>query len=124
VASFGLDGVVTAVGLHVFGANFARLDPPERREVVLRLLTEHRLLLIWDNFESVHTMPDPTGATPALDEDERAELRTFLARIAAGAASAVVITSRTPETWLGDVRRVKVGGLTPEGYGQDFWPGV
>ena len=113
VASFGLDGVVAAIGLRVFGADFARLDPPERRSVVHDLLAKRRLLLIWDNFESVHTMPDPTGATPPLDDDERAELRAFLDRVAAGAVSAVIITSRTPEEWLGDVRRIKVRGLDP-----------
>ncbi|HEU4421263.1 MAG TPA: CHAT domain-containing protein, partial [Pilimelia sp.] len=114
VASFGVDGVVAGIGLRVFGTDFARLEAAERRQVVADLLAQRRLLLIWDNFESVHAMPDPTGATPPLADAERAELRAFLARVAAGAASAVLITSRTPETWLGDVRRVEVGGLTPD----------
>ncbi|HEU0089728.1 MAG TPA: CHAT domain-containing protein [Pseudonocardiaceae bacterium] len=38
VASFGLDGVVAAIGLRVFGTDFAQLDPTQRRAVVLKLL--------------------------------------------------------------------------------------
>jgi tetratricopeptide (TPR) repeat protein len=114
VASFGLDGVVAAIGLQVYGAEFALLDPAQRRDVVLELLLTRRLLLIWDNVESVHSMPDPAGATPPLDAAERDELRSFLGRIAAGGRSAVILTSRTEETWLGGLRRVPVGGLMPE----------
>ena len=68
VASFGLDGVITGIGLAVFGADFARLDPPQRLDAVKRLLARYRVLLVWDNFESVREMPDPAGATPPLDE--------------------------------------------------------
>ena len=38
IASFGLDGVITGIGLAVVGAGFARLDPPQRLEAVKRLL--------------------------------------------------------------------------------------
>jgi tetratricopeptide (TPR) repeat protein len=113
IASFGLDGVVAEIGLRVFGTDFARLDTAERREAVLQLLAQRRLLLIWDNFEAVWSMPDPTGATPPLDATGREELTWFLRRIAAGGRSAVIVTSRTEETWLGDLRRIPVGGLAP-----------
>jgi tetratricopeptide (TPR) repeat protein len=111
VASFGLDGVVAEIGLRLYGADFGRLDPDQRRATLERLLAERRMLLIWDNFESVHSMPDPAGATEPLDEPGRAQLREFLARLAARGRSAVLITSRTPEHWLGGVRRIEVGGL-------------
>ena len=68
VATFGLDGVITGLGLDVFGADFARLDPQQRLEAVKQLLGQYRVLLVWDNFESVREMPDPAGATPPLDE--------------------------------------------------------
>ncbi len=113
VASFGLDGVITEIGLAVFGADFARLDPAERCTAVERALQENRLLLVWDNFEAVFTMPDPAGATPALDEAGRNELRAFLQRLAASGRSAVLVTSRTEEAWLGELRRIEVGGLAP-----------
>ena len=78
VASFGLDGVITGIGLAVFGADFARLDPPQRLDAVKQLLAQYRVLLVWDNFESVREMPDPAGATPPLDEAGCAALKEFL----------------------------------------------
>ena len=78
VASFGLDGVVTSIGLGVFGADFARLEAPQRLEAVKGLLAQYRCLLVWDNFESVAEMPDPDGATPPLDQAGRAQLQEFL----------------------------------------------
>ncbi|MFD8118057.1 CHAT domain-containing tetratricopeptide repeat protein [Streptomyces microflavus] len=113
VASFGLDGVITDIGLQVFGSQFALLDDAQRQSAVEELLTTRQLLLIWDNFESVREMPDPGRATPPLPQHEQDRMRDFLTRVAAGSGSAVVITSRTPETWLGpDVRRIPLGGLT------------
>lgn len=114
LASFGLDGVVAEIGLRVFGADFALRDPTQRREAVLELLAQRRLLLIWDNFETVQSMPDPTGATPPLDATGCEQLRSFLERIAANGPSTVIITTRTEETWLGpSLRRIAVGGLSP-----------
>ena len=114
VVSFGLDGVITEIGLTVYGADFARLDPGQRRELVESLLVERRLLLIWDNFETVQSMPDPVGATPPLDEAGRQEIQRFLSRLSARGKSAVIITSRTSEDWLGPARRIAVGGLSRE----------
>jgi tetratricopeptide (TPR) repeat protein len=115
VASFGLDGVINSIGLGLFGAQFALLDRAQRQGVVEEALITRRLLLIWDNFESVHTLPDPTHATQPLTEPEREELRGFLDRIAANSKSAIIVTSRTPETWLGaEKRRIEVGGLEPD----------
>ena len=62
----------------MFGADFARLDPAERLDAVKQLLAQYRVLLVWDNFESVREMPDPAGATPPLDEAGCAALREFL----------------------------------------------
>ena len=113
VASFGLDGLVDAIGTHVFDVRFSRLDPAEKRRLVTAVLTDHRLMLILDNLESVHSMPDPAAPTPPLGTGEREQLKAFLGDLAAaGPAGAVLITSRSPEHWLGDVRRVEVGGLT------------
>ena len=69
------------------------------------------MLLVWDNFETVREMPDPDGATPPLDEEGCAALKGFLAWVRDHSRSAVIITSRTPEGWLGQVRRITVGGL-------------
>ena len=50
VASFGLAGVITEIGLAVFGVGFAVLQPDDRRRAVQNLLAEHRPLPIWDIF--------------------------------------------------------------------------
>ena len=76
-----------------------------------RLLAQYRVLLVWDNFESVREMPDPAGATPPLDEAGCAALQGFLEWVRDHSASAVIITSRAQEGWLGQVRRIGVGGL-------------
>jgi tetratricopeptide (TPR) repeat protein len=111
MATFGLDGVITSIGLAVFGAVFARLDPPQRLAQVKRLLSQLRVLLVWDNFESVREMPDPAGVTPPLDEAGCAALRAFLEWVRDHSSSAVIITSRAQEEWLGQIRRIGVGGL-------------
>jgi hypothetical protein len=111
VASFGLDGVITALGLEVFGADFAHQNPPQRLEMVKQLLAQYRVLLVWDNFESVREMPDPGGATPSLDEAGCAALRGFLEWVRGHSRSTVLVTSRAEEAWLGQVRRISVGGL-------------
>jgi hypothetical protein len=111
LASFGLDGVITGIGLTLFGADFARLDPSLRLAQVKQLLGEQRALLVWDNFESVREMTDPAGATPPLDEPGCAALKGFLEWVRDHSSSAVIVTSRAWEDWLGQIRRIKVGGL-------------
>jgi tetratricopeptide (TPR) repeat protein len=111
VASFGLGGVITDFGLDLFGADFALLEPPQQLEEVKKVLAEHRALLVWDNFESVAELPDPARATPPLDEAGRTALREFLDWIREHSRSVVIITSRATEAWLGQARRIGVGGL-------------
>jgi tetratricopeptide (TPR) repeat protein len=111
VASFGLDGVITAIGLGVFGADFALLDIGQRLAQAKRLLEQCRALLVWDNFESVREMPDAAGATPTLDEAGCAQLREFLEWVRDHSRSTALITSRAPEDWLGQARRIEVSGL-------------
>jgi tetratricopeptide (TPR) repeat protein len=111
VATFGLDGVINDIGLALLGVDFARLDPPRRLSAVQRLLAQYRALLVWDNFESVREMPDPAGATPPLDEPGCAALKSFLDWIRDRSRSAAIITSRSPEDWLGQTGRITVGGL-------------
>jgi hypothetical protein len=113
IASFGLAGVVTGIGLRVFGPDFVRHFPDTAGRVaaILEFMRQVRALLVWDNFETVRSMPDPTGATPPLDETEQEEIRDFLAEVARIAKGGTMITTRSPEEWLGDVHRLEVEGL-------------
>jgi tetratricopeptide (TPR) repeat protein len=99
--------MITAVGLQAFGTDFAVHDAATRRGLVRDLLREQRLLVILDNFESVRSMPELSAA---VDEADCTELKDFLAHAATG-RSMLLVTSRSPETWMGDVRRIHVGGL-------------
>jgi tetratricopeptide (TPR) repeat protein len=112
-ASFGLDGVISQIGLRLFGLEFAHLGSVERRAVVEKVLAERRMLLVWDNFETIRSMPDPVAATGPLSEEGCRDLREFLGRLAERGRSAALITSRTSEDWLGGIRRISVGGLVP-----------
>jgi len=128
LASFGLDGVITEIGLATFGPDFARLDAAHRTALVENFLRDRHALLIWDNFESVRSLPDPSAATPPLDEAGCQQLRGFLHRLAAGGRSAVLVTSSSDEAWLDQdtasspggvaapvrLLRIRVAGLTPE----------
>ena len=111
VATFGLDRVIIGIGLTVFGADFARLTAPQRLGAVKQLLAKYKALLVWDNFESVREMPDSAGAALPLDEKGCAQLREFLEWVRDHSASVVILTSRAQEDWLGQVRRIPVGGL-------------
>jgi len=69
-------------------------------------------------------MPGPGGATPPLDEAGCRELLDFLETRAGPGRSAVLITSRTSEDWLGGIRRIAVGGLgwhEVTGYAGNSW---
>ena len=111
IPSLGLDGAILETGLRLCGPEFALQDLATRRDLVLEQLHARRLLLVWDNFESVASTPG--DVTPGLDETARTELKSFLREAAARGQSTILVTSRTPESWLGDVRRLAVGGLLP-----------
>ncbi|HEX4805042.1 MAG TPA: CHAT domain-containing protein, partial [Conexibacter sp.] len=112
-ASFGLDGIVAEMGLRIFGPDFAQLDPDQRLAEVEDACARMRLLLIWDNFETVASMPDPTGVTPPLEDAERDRLRAFVERFARRARGALIVTSRSEERWLAVAHPIAVGGLAP-----------
>ena len=130
LAASGLDGVIMEIGLAVYGPDFARLDDSERIVVVRAFLQARRALLIWDNFESVRSMQNPSAALAQLSDIECEQLSSFLLQLAAGGRSAVLITSRSDEAWLDNgstsgrspasvpgvagLRRIRVAGLQPQ----------
>ncbi|MEU6593113.1 tetratricopeptide repeat protein [Streptomyces sp. NPDC046881] len=111
VPAVDLDTVIAPIGVGLRGPDFLRLTRDQRRAVVRNALHDHRMLLIWDGFESLRTMPDPENTTPILDEEKCVELRQFLVDLAENGTSSVLITSRSREDWLGQVGRVRVDGL-------------
>ncbi|MEM6944304.1 MAG: CHAT domain-containing protein, partial [Pseudomonadota bacterium] len=137
----GLDGVLAEIGRRIFGLEFTQKtrDAAHRREVITDVLRRHAGLLVWDNFESLLSLPEPGAPAGPLDAAAAAELRGFLEDLAApGGRSLVLITSRAPEAWLeaggglprGKLRRVEIGGLDRlaaaeyAGHLLTSWPGA
>jgi hypothetical protein len=76
------------------------------------------LVVVWDNFESVAGI-EGAGVEPLLDAEGRQVLKALLAKLRGGETT-VIITSRSPEDWLGgpQVRyKLRLGGLR----GEDRW---
>ena len=116
IGSFSLNAALTSVGFKLYGPDFVmRFPKPEdRRMAILQLMRNHRMLLVWDNFETVHSMPDLAGTTPPLGEVEIAVFRSFLEEVTKRSLSGVIVTSRSPESWLGkEAYRLKLEGLRP-----------
>src|SRR5271157_259154 len=93
--------VLNRTGEAFYGENFG--VAPDKLQLLARALGQLRVLMVWDNFESA--AGNLTGA-------DRAELGQFLDAIRGG-RSKVIITSRSPEEWLGAERRfaLPLGGL-------------
>ncbi len=114
--TFGLDLIVNEI-MARFGqaeAYLAAETTRERAELVLQLFHQARCLLIWDNFETVASMPEPGQATPPLDEDKKKDLLWFIGELRKS-QSALLITSRSKEPWLGGPEMFvpcEVGGLS------------
>lgn len=103
-----LAAVLDPVGVEVFGPAFHSNDEATRCALVVDHLTRHRVLLIWDNFEVVASMP---AEEAGIDDERRAEFTEFLTRVHTGAGM-VLITSRSPEPWLPRAHRENLRGLT------------
>lgn len=113
--------VFNRLGEALFGGNFAAIGgetPAAAMEKKIHALTgalrEHRLLIVWDNFESAAGIAG-TAILANLPESDRRLLAQFLDELRGG-KSKVIITSRSPEDWLGPQRRflLPLGGLDRE----------
>jgi hypothetical protein len=108
------DAIITDVGRTLLGPRFDDIDDPVMRQSVIETVLRDRLMLfVLDHFEVVHTMSAGKSVAP-LDEERRVRLLRFLVSIAPSELpkrNKVIIVSRTPERWIGDVRRVRLAPL-------------
>ncbi len=86
----------------------------QKQAALVEVFKKRRFILVWDNFESATGVPGTTLAA-RLPEPDRQRLRDFLGKLRGG-ASKVIITSRSPEAWLGSDRcfPLGLGGLQGE----------
>jgi len=88
----------------------------QRLPVLIKILNQHKFVLVWDNFESAAGIAG-TEVKEQMPEADRLMLKQFL-RALYGGATKVLITSRARETWLGqDVIPLSLNGLD----GEELW---
>ncbi|HRD68440.1 MAG TPA: AAA family ATPase, partial [Candidatus Competibacter sp.] len=98
----------------LFGTNAMAADFEQKQADLVAEFKKRRFILVWDNFESATGVPG-TAVAACLPEPDRQRLRDFLGTLRGG-ASKVIITSRSPEPWLGSDRcfPLGLGGLRGE----------
>ncbi|HEV3039583.1 MAG TPA: tetratricopeptide repeat protein [Candidatus Angelobacter sp.] len=108
--------VFNRIGEALFGGNFSALNVKLEEKVAktAEVLRDEPQLIVWDNFESASGIPG-SGIEPNLRDSDRKLLAQFLDDLRGGATK-VIITSRSPEDWLGPARRfhLPLGGLDRE----------
>ena len=107
--------VFNRMGEALFGGQFGALAMAQKIDALANVFAEKRFVIVWDNFEVAKGIPN-TAVTANLSEDDCNLLKRFLDKLRGG-ASKVVITSRSPEDWLGGPERrfrVRLGGLDGE----------
>ncbi|MHB9107040.1 MAG: tetratricopeptide repeat protein [Armatimonadota bacterium] len=106
--------VINRLGEPFFGLEFGVATLEERFSKLVAALRERRVIIVWDNFESARGIGG-TEVAPNLPPEDQELLARLLAELRGG-ASKVLITSRSPEDWLGPQRRflVPLGGLDGE----------
>jgi tetratricopeptide (TPR) repeat protein len=106
--------IFNRLGEVFYGPQFAAGRMEEKIEPLAQVLRERRVVIVWDNFESAAGIPGTTVKANLREKDRR--LLSILLEKLRGGASKVVITSRSPEEWLGSQRRyvLRLGGLQGE----------
>ncbi len=106
--------VFNRLGKALFDEKFPALAMEQKFQKLTGELRKRQSVLVWDNFESAAGIPG-TAITANLPDADRRLLAQFLDELRGGATK-VVITSRSPEDWLGPQRRyaLALGGLDGE----------
>ncbi|MDR1736138.1 MAG: tetratricopeptide repeat protein [Oscillospiraceae bacterium] len=101
----------------LFGTQAMALQEDQKLAALVKTLKENRLFIVWDNFESVCGIPG-TEVSALIPEEDRKLLKDFLHELHGGQTK-VLITSRSPESWLPktDCFRLPLEGLR----GEELW---
>lgn len=111
----GAEHALNRIGQRILGSSFpARFaEMGEKVEKLAEALRRRRCLIVWDNFESASGRQGDLN--PGLSRRDCRLLARFLTLLQGG-SSKVLITSRSPEGWLGEelLSRVLLAGLDGE----------
>jgi tetratricopeptide (TPR) repeat protein len=90
------------------------LAPDQKPAELSKVLRQHRVLIVWDNFESAAGI-EGTAVSANMVQEDRSLLAGFLDGLRGG-KTRVIITSRSTEEWLGPQRRflLPLGGMDHE----------
>ncbi len=111
--TFNAESVLNRIGERIFGTDFNAHPLEMRLAALTKQLKQEPYLIVWDNFEDVRGI-EGTSVRAKLPESDQVLLRTFVKKLYGG-KSKVLITSRSREDWLGDVRfKLDLGGLQGE----------
>ena len=107
--------VVDTLTGQLFGLQAMAAPLEEKISAIVQALQELPIIIVWDNFESVSGYG---GVIGRLSQGDREVLQRILRDLRDGATK-ILITSRSPETWLDtrEVFRLKLDGLQ----GEDLW---
>ncbi|PKB71210.1 MAG: hypothetical protein BZY87_06650 [SAR202 cluster bacterium Io17-Chloro-G6] len=95
----GLERVLHEIGTALAGLDFADLRSEQRRAWVVDYLRENPALLVFDSLQNLAGFP--TGAPGLLDENEMADLDSFLKEVADGGQTwTLLVSRRNQEPWL------------------------
>ena len=100
----------------LFGSEAMTAPTAQKLEALIKTLKAHRVLIVWDNFESVSGIPGVIDGH--LPPEDRAHLAILLKGLRGG-QSKILITSRGEEAWLGREHcfKLPLGGL----HGEERW---
>ena len=100
----------------LFGTEAMTAPTAQKLEALIKTLKAHRVLIVWDNFESVSGIPGVIEGH--LPPEDRAQLAILLKGLRGG-QSKILITSRSEEAWLGREHcfKLPLGGL----HGEERW---
>jgi tetratricopeptide (TPR) repeat protein len=91
--------VVNQIIQMLFGPDALVAPLDQKLRAVVQALRERPVLLVWDNFESASGI-EGSAQTAMLSPEDRGLLKELLQELRGG-KSKVLITSRSPEAWLG-----------------------
>jgi tetratricopeptide (TPR) repeat protein len=117
----GAEEAVRVLGCYLLGEEFQRLPAAEQWAEAKRLFQEKRVLMVWDNFESVLPQFSDFGRSGDLphmllyDDEVRGRIQELFRdwTVDERGQGRLLITARPEETHLPGVRRFPLGGLLP-----------
>jgi tetratricopeptide (TPR) repeat protein len=109
----GADQIALVLGTYLEGAAFAALPAEQQLDRARQLFDQRRVLMVWDNFESVLEAFQEGEPAPLYSQEERGRIADLFRQWmeSAGGHGRLLITCRPEEAGLLGARRMEIGGL-------------